>query len=134
MVYIAPLRPQKELVNIKTLLLFVWQLYCTNSIPFACQQPHVDRIRNNENDINKCKQHIRPFLYCICLMGAHSKYNTNARNAALFQMIINLLIQEAQRTVNPMSLFQYDADEGLLRIQSVLEVMDDFRWVILVIT
>lgn len=91
------------------------------------QEPHVERIRNNEGDISKCKPHIRPFLYCICLMDAHSKYNKNARNAAFFRMIINLLIQESQRTLNPTSLFQIDADEGLLRIQAVLEVMDDFR-------
>lgn len=96
------------------------------------QAPHVDRIRNNDNDISKCKKHIRPFLYCFCLMGAHSKYNKNSRNAAFIRMITNLLIQESQRTLNP-SLFQFDADEGLFRIKSVLEVMDDFRWVILLI-
>lgn len=97
--------------------------------PPTLQLPHVDRIRNNDNDISKCKPHIRPFLYCICLMDAHSKYNKNARNAAFFRMVTNLLVQESQRTLNPTALFQYDADDGLQRIQAVLEVMDDFRWV-----
>lgn len=91
------------------------------------QEPHVDRIRGS--DIHTCKKHIRPFLYCFCLMGAHSKYNKNSRNAAFFRMIINLLIQESQRSLNPAALFQCDADEGLSRIQTVVDVMDDFRWV-----
>lgn len=76
--------------------------------------------------MSKIKPHIKPFLYCVCLVGATSKYNKNVRNAALFRMIMNLLIQESQRTLSP-SVFHCDADEGLQRIESVIDILDYFR-------
>lgn len=76
--------------------------------------------------MGKMKKHIRPFLYCICLLGANSKYNKNSRNAELFRMIINLLIQESRKNLSP-SVFQCDPDEGLQRISAVMDVLEYFR-------
>lgn len=68
-------------------------------------------------------------LHCICLIDAHSKYyNKNARNAELMKMVINMLLEESIRALDPRTLFQGEVEEGLVTIHSVADILDYFKY------
>lgn len=81
-----------------------------------------------QTDFVDIKATIKPMLHCICMMWARSRYyGTNARMIILLKVIGNLLIAEASKSLDPTSLFQGEADEGLAKLNQVIANMEYFK-------
>jgi dynein heavy chain, axonemal len=87
---------------------------------------HFDNVE--QTDFVDIQPAIKPMFHCICLMWARSRYyGTNARIITLLKVIGNLFIAEASKNLDPSSLFQGDVDEGLLKLNQVIENMEYFK-------
>ncbi|XP_058061407.1 LOW QUALITY PROTEIN: dynein beta chain, ciliary-like [Anopheles bellator] len=71
---------------------------------------------------------VSPMLHLVCLVWANScYYGTNARMVILFKMISNMLMAEASKSLDPGSLFQGEVDECLIKISSIIEILEFYK-------
>ncbi|XP_055614548.1 dynein beta chain, ciliary, partial [Uranotaenia lowii] len=67
---------------------------------------------------------VAPMLHCICMVWGYSfYYGTNPRMMVLFKMVSNMMITEASKCLDPGSLFQGEADECLVKITQVIDIL-----------
>jgi dynein heavy chain, axonemal len=66
---------------------------------------------------------LRPLLHVICLIWTHSDYYRNtSKLVVLLRQLVNLLVQQAKRFLDPSSIFQSDIDEAKQRVQISIQV------------
>ncbi|XP_054457284.1 dynein heavy chain 9, axonemal isoform X2 [Anoplopoma fimbria] len=71
---------------------------------------------------------IGPLMHTVCLVWSNSRYyNTPARLLVLLQETSNLLIQQARVYVVPEEVLRGEVSEGLLKVQTSLEILQLFR-------
>lgn len=71
---------------------------------------------------------ISPMLHLVCLVWANScYYGTNARMVILFKMISNMMIAEATKSLDPGSLFQGEVDECLVKVGSIIDILEFYK-------
>ncbi|XP_030760043.1 dynein beta chain, ciliary-like isoform X2 [Sitophilus oryzae] len=88
--------------------------------------PHINRFE--ENDFLDTEPYVNPMVHVIGLFWANSKYYARAdRIVTLFQMVCNLLIDCAERALDPSSLFQGEPDEMYEKIDTATKILDKFQ-------
>ena len=71
---------------------------------------------------------IRPFMHCVCLVWAHSRYYCSAaRIIVLLQEICNMLIDAARSHLGGSGIFQLDPEEGLAKLTIIVDTLILFR-------
>lgn len=71
-----------------------------------------------ETDFSETKPLMAVLIHSLGLAWAHSKYyQSSSKLIIMLRQICNLLIQEAQKFLDPTSIFQSDVDEALQRVQ-----------------
>jgi dynein heavy chain, axonemal len=66
---------------------------------------------------------LRPLLHVICLIWTYSDYYRNtSKLVVLLRQLVNLLVQQAKRFLDPSSIFQSDIDEAKQRVQISIQV------------
>lgn len=76
---------------------------------------------------HECRPHVKPLLHCMCIMWAHSKYYTSINWVTLFKMIANMLIEESNRNLDSIALFQSDIEDGLLKISETISIFEYYK-------
>ncbi|XP_047352693.1 dynein beta chain, ciliary-like [Vespa velutina] len=67
---------------------------------------------------------LKPLMHCVCLIWSNSKYYcTTTRIIRLLSMISNLLIAEANKFLDPSSLFEGDAEDNLKRLEQTKNII-----------
>nr|CAD7405000.1 unnamed protein product [Timema poppensis] len=81
-----------------------------------------------DTDFSEVTPFLRPLLYTVCLIWAHSCYYCNSSKIiVLLRQICNLLINQAKKFLDPASIFQSDVDEAKQRVQLSLSTLKIFR-------
>ncbi|CAH1128373.1 unnamed protein product [Ceutorhynchus assimilis] len=82
----------------------------------------------DENEFLECEPYVKPLVHCVGLVWTHSKYYARSdRIVILFRMIVNLLIDSAERTLDPSSIFQGEADEMYEKINVTIHILEKFQ-------
>ncbi|XP_035728185.1 dynein beta chain, ciliary-like [Vespa mandarinia] len=81
-----------------------------------------------ETDFSETKPLMAVLIHSLGLTWAHSKYyQSSSKLIIMLRQICNLLIQEAQKFLDPTSIFQSDVDEALQRVQISQDILEEFK-------
>ncbi|CAH1116455.1 unnamed protein product [Phaedon cochleariae] len=81
-----------------------------------------------ENEFFESEQFINPLLHCAGLIWANSRYySTNDKIVVLFKMISNMMIESADRSLDPSNIFQGDAEEIYAKLHTSIEMFQKFQ-------
>ncbi|KAL1512674.1 hypothetical protein ABEB36_002231 [Hypothenemus hampei] len=84
--------------------------------------------RFEENEFLETESYVKPMLHVVGLVWANSKYYSRSdRIVILFRMIVNLLIDSAERTLDPSSIFQGEPDEMYEKINGTIKILELFE-------
>ncbi|XP_050294546.1 dynein beta chain, ciliary-like [Anthonomus grandis grandis] len=87
--------------------------------------PHFGRF--DENEFLETDPYVKPLVHVIGLVWANSKYYSRSdRIVILFRMIVNHLIDSAERTLDPGSIFQGEPDEMYEKICTTIRILENF--------
>lgn len=78
-------------------------------------------------NFHECRPHIKPLLHCMCIMWAHSKYYIPTNWVTLFKMIANMLVEESNRNLDSIALFQNDVEDGLQKISDTISILEYYK-------
>lgn len=81
----------------------------------------------HSNQLHQCKDFIEPILHCICLMWRENPYYPFENWNLLFQMIVNMMIEESNKNLDIDSIFQSDIDDSCFKIRETIKFFDFFK-------
>ncbi|XP_068619246.1 dynein beta chain, ciliary-like [Battus philenor] len=95
---------------------------------YVYQKPLQEQFEGFEGtDFIDAKPLIRPMFHCIGLLWGNSRYYCNVEKLIpLLREVCNLVIQQCTNSIDPMSIFQGDPDEQLLKIRKALDILNHF--------
>lgn len=87
------------------------------------------QIKNFEdNEFLDCEPYIKPLVHTIALIWTNSNYYCSSTKIVnLLKMVANLLIDSAERALDPSSIFQGDPEEIHAKLQKILSIMQMFQ-------
>ncbi|KAI4493969.1 hypothetical protein M0802_009345 [Mischocyttarus mexicanus] len=81
-----------------------------------------------ETEFSETKPLMRILIHSLGLAWGNSKYyQSSSKLIIMLRQICNLLIQVAQRFLDPTSIFQSDVDEALQRVQISRDILEEFK-------
>lgn len=81
-----------------------------------------------ETEFSESKSLMGVIIHCLGLAWSKSShYRNSSKLIIMLRQISNLLIQEAQRYLDPTSIFQTDMEEALQRVQISRQVLEEFK-------
>ncbi|KAJ8925640.1 hypothetical protein NQ315_009485 [Exocentrus adspersus] len=87
--------------------------------------PHLSHFEDNE--FLEAESYIKPLLHCVGLLWANSKYYSSSdKIVVLFKMIANMIIESAERSLDPGNIFQGDSEEVHGKLELSLKLISDF--------
>nr|CAH7754609.1 unnamed protein product [Callosobruchus chinensis] len=94
--------------------------------------PNINRFEDAE--IFEADKLVNPLVYCVGLLWANSKYYaTNDRIVVLWKMIVNMMIESCERSLDPSNIFQGDVEEIFRKLNDTIAVLqkvqDSFEYV-----
>lgn len=93
---------------------------------FKPLEPHFQGFEDNE--FLESHDRIKPLLHCLALMWANSRHYCNSeRIVTLLQEIANLLIEAAEKELDPDSIFQGEPDEMHLKVDKCIDELEFFK-------
>lgn len=78
---------------------------------------------------HECGPLVRPMLHVLCLMWRDSKHYPSANWPLLFKMIVNMLIEESMKNLDPDTLFQNDVEDTMMKIDETVVILRHFKYV-----
>ncbi|XP_076257481.1 dynein beta chain, ciliary-like [Rhynchophorus ferrugineus] len=88
--------------------------------------PHFSKFE--DNDFLETDQYVKPMIHVIGLLWANSKYYARSdRIVTLLQMVVNMLIDSAERALDPSSIFQGEPDEMYEKIEHTMKILNKFQ-------
>ncbi|XP_039284796.1 dynein beta chain, ciliary [Nilaparvata lugens] len=89
-------------------------------------QKQIIAIENAE--FNEIAPLLSPMLHVLCLTWVHCKYYCSSTKViTVLKEICNLLILQANKYLDPESIFQGEVDETIPRLKSVINILNDFK-------
>lgn len=86
---------------------------------------HISRFEDNE--FLDTESFIKPLVHCIGLLWANSKYYSSSdKIVILLKMISNLLIDSAERSLDPSNIFQGDPEEVHAKLELSIKLINMF--------
>ncbi|XP_075225794.1 dynein beta chain, ciliary-like [Lycorma delicatula] len=80
-------------------------------------------------DFDEIAKLLPPMLHVLCLTWVHCKYYCSSTKViTILKEICNLLIEQANKYLDPSSIFQGDIDEMIPRLKTVITVLKDFKY------
>ncbi|XP_018562388.1 dynein beta chain, ciliary-like [Anoplophora glabripennis] len=87
--------------------------------------PHISRFEDNE--FLETENYIKPLVHCIGLLWANSKYYSSSdKIVILLKMISNMLIESAERSLDPSNIFQGDPEEVHAKLELSIKLINMF--------
>lgn len=81
----------------------------------------------DENEFLESRDEIKPLIHCVALVWTNSRYYCSSdKVVTLLREIANMLIEAANRQLDPSSIFQGEADEMHDKIEKCIELLDFF--------
>ncbi|XP_011314378.1 dynein beta chain, ciliary-like [Fopius arisanus] len=82
-------------------------------------------------DLDEFQSNIKPLMHCICLAWANSRYySTSTHIITMLSQVVNMLITQASKFLDPSSLFEGDINDTLKKVVSVVELTQHFSDVV----
>lgn len=76
---------------------------------------------------HQCKDLIEPILHVTCIMWRENPFYPSANWSLLFQMIVNMIIDESNKNLDIDAIFQSDIEESRFKIRETIQVFDYFK-------
>ncbi|KAJ8713922.1 hypothetical protein PYW08_007542 [Mythimna loreyi] len=95
---------------------------------YVYQRPLTSHFETFEaTDFSDAKPLIRPMLHCIGMLWGNSRYFCCVEKLIpLLREVCNLVIQQSSNCIDPLSIFQGDPDEQLLKIRKAMGILNHF--------
>ncbi|XP_013170954.1 PREDICTED: dynein beta chain, ciliary-like [Papilio xuthus] len=87
--------------------------------------PHFEAIEGT--DFIDSKPLIRPMFHCIGLLWGSSRYYCSVEKLIpLLREVCNLLVQQCTNSIDPLSIFQGEPDEQLMKLKKAVDILNHF--------
>lgn len=88
--------------------------------------PHIKNFEDNE--FLDCEPYIKPIMHVIALIWTNSKfYSESTKVVNLMKMVANMLIDSAEKTLDPSNIFQGDAEEIHEKLNKSINILQMFQ-------